>query len=94
MNNIIVMPLADLRTVMQEVLREELLAFGEKKTQAQVLTAKEVCLLFKISSVTLWKWIKSGRITPLKRTHLKSKLLFNYAEVTLLSETKKRYARL
>lgn len=56
-------------------------------------TAEEVCKKAKISKVTLWSYIRTGRLTPLPRLHERCKLYFESTEVERFFSAKQKYRR-
>lgn len=77
-----VMSLSDLRAIMRECIAEA--RARKEPRQDELLTSKEVQLIFDITPVTLWKWNKRGYLNPVKIGG--KKLYYNRADIEKLQE--------
>ena len=68
----------DLENLIRNCIREELKEMTSKGEDTDLLKANEVCEYLKISKVTLFKWLKQGKITGY---HLGTRLFFKRTDV-------------
>lgn len=66
---VVLTDLAELDRLIRNAVREEIARYkGEEQSgkarELEVLTAKEVQKIFKITSVTLWRWENEGVLKP------------------------------
>ena len=81
--------IADLEDVIRNCIREELSDIASNNVKEDLLKANEVCEYLRISKVTLYKWLKQGKITGY---HLGTRLFFKKTDVDnalIKQETKK-----
>lgn len=71
--------MADLRAALADILQGAAAARKEQEPETELLTTKEVCGVFGIAPVTLWKWNKRGYLVPVKVGG--KKLYYNRADV-------------
>ena len=67
METIIQVNKSELRTELEHILYKISVEEQEKANKAiteQLMTAEEVMQTLKISNVTLWRWAKTGYLTP------------------------------
>ena len=79
----------DLENLIRNCIREELKEMTSQGENAELLKANEVCEYLRISKVTLYKWLKQGKITGY---HLGTRLFFKRTDVDnalIKQETKK-----
>lgn len=76
--------IADLRATLRGILQEQGTAAASKEQAPakDLLTTKEVCGIFNVAPITLWKWRKQGYINPVQVGG--KKLYYNRAEVERL----------
>ena len=53
----------DIETLIRHCIREELEEFRNNKEVDELMKANEVCEYLKISKVTLYKWLRTGKIS-------------------------------
>ena len=68
----------DLEDLIRNCIREELSEITSNNEKEDLMKANEVCEYFRISKVTLFKWMKLGKITGY---YLGSRLFFKKAEI-------------
>lgn len=68
----------DLEDLIRNCIREELKEMTNNNENADLLKANEVCEYLRISKVTLYKWLKQGKITGY---HLGTRLFFKKTDV-------------
>ena len=68
----------DLEDLLRQCIREELKEITTNDENTELLKANEVCEYFRISKVTLFKWMKLGKITGY---YLGSRLFFKKVEI-------------
>ena len=79
----------DLENLIRNCIREELKDMTKDNENANLLKANEVCEYLRISKVTLYKWLKQGKISGY---HLGTRLFFKKTDVDnalIKQETKK-----
>ena len=67
--NMVITDLTDLDRIIRNAVREEIARFrgeekGERIREPELYTAKDLQKIFKITSVTLWRWEKDGILKP------------------------------
>jgi excisionase family DNA binding protein len=65
------------KELIREVVREEITVLNHTETE-DLIKAKNVCDYLQVSKVTLYKWIKQGKITGY---YLGSRLFFKKSEI-------------
>ena len=68
----------DLEDLIRNCIREELSDIASNNVKEDLLKANEVCEYLRISKVTLYKWMRQGKITGY---YLGSRLFFKKAEI-------------
>ena len=68
----------DIETLIRRCIKEELEEFGNNKEEDELLKATEVCKYLKISKVTLYKWLREGKISGY---YLATRLFFWRSEI-------------
>ncbi len=68
----------DIEALIRNVIREELKEFRNNKEEDELLKANEVCSYLKISKVTLYKWLREGKISGY---YLATRLFFWKSEI-------------
>ena len=68
----------DFENLIRNCIREELKEMTNHGENTDLLKANEVCEHLRISKVTLYKWMKQGKITGY---HLGTRLFFKKTEV-------------
>jgi len=68
----------DLENIIKNCIREELQEMTKQDENSELLKANEVCEYLRISKVTLYKWLKQGKITGY---YLGSRLFFKKTEI-------------
>ena len=72
------MDIQDLEILIRDCIREELSEFKNNKDDEELLKANQVCEYLRISKVTLYKWLKQGKITGY---YLGTRLFFKKSEI-------------
>ena len=67
----VLIELTDLDRIIRNAVREEIARFrgdekGERICEPEIYTAKDLQKVFKISSVTLWRWENEGILKPIR----------------------------
>ena len=65
------------KELIREVVREEITVLNHTETE-DLIKAKDVCDYLQVSKVTLYKWIKQGKITGY---YLGTRLFFKKSEI-------------
>ena len=68
----------DFEDLIRNCIREELKEMTNNNENADLMKANEVCEYLRISKVTLYKWLKQGKITGY---HLGTRLFFKKTDV-------------
>jgi len=68
----------DLEDLIRNCIRDEINEMTNKNENDDLLKANEVCEYLRISKVTLYKWLKQGKITGY---HLGTRLFFKRTEI-------------
>jgi len=68
----------DIETLVRNCIREELEEFRKDKEEDELMKANEVCKYLKISKVTLYKWLREGKISGY---YLATRLFFWKSEI-------------
>ncbi len=68
----------DIETIIRLCIREELDEFRKNKDVDELMKANEVCEYLKISKVTLYKWLREGKISGY---YLATRLFFWKSEI-------------
>ena len=68
----------DIETIIRRCIREELEEFRNNKEEDELLKANQVCDYLKISKVTLYKWLREGKISGY---YLATRLFFWKSEI-------------
>jgi predicted DNA-binding transcriptional regulator AlpA len=93
-NDLVITTEAKLCALIDSVVSKRLKEFGEMKEKERIVNARELCAMLKISSVSLWVWVKEKRILPLPRKHSKEKLRFRMEDVDALINSNPKHKRL
>lgn len=70
MDNNITISVSELKALVVEAVAEAMNNAATVKT----MSSSQVCQAFHISRVTLWRWVKDGRLTPIESTAGNKKL--------------------
>lgn len=82
MNNIIMVNVADLKEAIRETIAEVITSPQQVDNERDtLLSSKELCDLLNVSSVTLWRMQKEGRLQPQR---VGRKVVFSKNEVMAL----------
>lgn len=76
------------KELIREVVRDEITQLNRNETE-DLIKAKDVCDYLQVSKVTLYKWLKQGKVTGY---YLGSRLFFKKSEIKnalIKKETKK-----
>ncbi len=65
------------RELIREVIRDEIAQFNHNETE-DLIKAREVCEYLQVSKVTLYKWLKQGKVTGY---YLGTRLFFKKSEI-------------
>ena len=68
----------DFETLVRNCIRIELEEFKKDKEEDELMKASEVCNYLKISKVTLYKWLREGKISGY---YLATRLFFWKSEI-------------
>ena len=69
----------NLKELIREVMRDEITRLNHTEVE-NLIKAKEACEYLKVSKVTLYKWLKEGRITGY---YLGTRLFFKKSELEM-----------
>ena len=65
------------KELIREVVRDEIAQVNHTETE-DLIKAQEVCEYLQVSKVTLYKWLKQGKVTGY---HLGTRLFFKKSEI-------------
>jgi len=68
----------DIETIIRNCIREELEEFKKGEEGEELMKASDVCDYLKISKVTLYKWLREGKISGY---YLATRLFFWKSEI-------------
>jgi len=90
--NFSIIPVDELKSLMQTLIRQEIRAKQNEELQEKLISPAETCKLFQpqISKVTLNKWTKDGR---LQEHRIGGRVFYKYSEVINSLQTLKRYSK-
>ncbi len=82
----------DLKSLMQNLIRQEIRAKQDDELQEKLLSPIETCKMFQpnISRVTLHAWTKDGR---LQEHRIGGRIYYKYSEVINSLQTLKKYKK-
>lgn len=72
------------------IVRDELQHQHQSEKSDELLTAKEAAAMLKISLVTLWQWVKDGR---LKKHIMGGRAYYKHSEIMAGIDTLQRYEK-